>query len=319
MGGGEERANLLGGGGGGASASSANGNTRGKLTVHRGQLYYGDVGEGASSMPNDGLYTSTNPVPPPASSSGRRYQGGGVSFDNTLVDILESSSSSDGYDDCESYEGSRGDGGMMHVNAVGDGFNANGGHHDDGGGGGRGARGNGRGGGWGVSCGAAPLVLVTCALLAVTGLVATGTIDVMPGQGNQPWWQMEEDGGLEVAAIEGAVAELHGWGKGGDVRHVTGALHDRRDDRRDDAAASSGSLGKHASSGEGRARVGRSDGRNEKRKGARASKDSDAGAYQGAAARVAADAAGELGGNDLNNTTSAGAGATEEGGVRRVF
>ena len=67
--------------GGAAAALGSGGPGRGTLTVNRGHLYYGDP-------------ASSNP--PPAASSGRRYQGG-VSFEDTLVDVGDSSaSSSDG-------------------------------------------------------------------------------------------------------------------------------------------------------------------------------------------------------------------------------
>lgn len=69
---------------------AASGASRGRLTVHRGQLYFGDPSDAASSA-------SEGPYPPPAASSGRRYQGG-VAFDETYVDITDASevSSSDG-------------------------------------------------------------------------------------------------------------------------------------------------------------------------------------------------------------------------------
>jgi hypothetical protein len=67
--------------GGSAAALGSGGARRGTVTVNRGHLYYGDP-------------ASANP--PPAASSGRRYQGG-VSFEDTLVDVGDSSaSSSDG-------------------------------------------------------------------------------------------------------------------------------------------------------------------------------------------------------------------------------
>ena len=67
--------------GGSAAAIGSGGARRGTVTVNRGHLYYGDP-------------ASANP--PPAASSGRRYQGG-VSFEDTLADVEDSSaSSSDG-------------------------------------------------------------------------------------------------------------------------------------------------------------------------------------------------------------------------------
>ena len=73
-----------------APGGAASGASRGRLTVHRGQLYFGDPSDAASSA-------SEGPYPPPAASSGRRYQGG-VAFDETYVDITDASevSSSDG-------------------------------------------------------------------------------------------------------------------------------------------------------------------------------------------------------------------------------
>ena len=82
-----ETEDLLGAPGPSASSSVPGGSRRGVLSVHRGQLYYGDPAARPSGTV-DSL--------PPAASSGRRYQGG-VSFDETLVDIMDSSSSDGEY------------------------------------------------------------------------------------------------------------------------------------------------------------------------------------------------------------------------------
>ena len=83
-----ETEDLLGAPGPSASSSVPGGSRRGVLSVHRGQLYYGDPAARPSG--------SVDSRPPPAASSGRRYQGG-VSFDETLVDIMDSSSSDGEY------------------------------------------------------------------------------------------------------------------------------------------------------------------------------------------------------------------------------
>ena len=83
-----ETEDLLGASGPSASSSVPGGSRRGVLSVHRGQLYYGDPAARPSG--------SVDSRPPPAASSGRRYQGG-VSFDETLVDIMDSSSSDGEY------------------------------------------------------------------------------------------------------------------------------------------------------------------------------------------------------------------------------
>ena len=83
-----ETEDLLGAPGPSASSSVPGGSRRGVLSVHRGQLYYGDPAARPSG--------TVDSLPPPAASSGRRYQGG-VSFDETLVDIMDSSSSDGEY------------------------------------------------------------------------------------------------------------------------------------------------------------------------------------------------------------------------------
>jgi hypothetical protein len=195
MRGGAETENLLGGVGVAAAlSSSANsgGTKRGKLTVHRGQLYYGDVAGSPGSQVT---------LPPPSSSSsrskGRCYQGG-VSFPsgNTLVDIIESSSS-DEYDEREPYGG----GGNY---GVGESFSASSAlGFDNGvlkgglGKGGDGVRMRGTGGGlWSAALG-----VVACALLVVFGVAAGNMVER-----TQPWWQaadtaVENAGGLEGGRV----------------------------------------------------------------------------------------------------------------------
>ena len=138
--------------GGSAAALGSGGARRGTVTVNRGHLYYGDP-------------ASANP--PPAASSGRRYQGG-VSFEDTLVDVGDSSaSSSDGeYSYVEDSSPA-----FRHIERrarreqSGLGSTARGDR----------AR-RGEGGGFGVWT--AVFTIAVCAVLAVVGLVAGGVVPV---------------------------------------------------------------------------------------------------------------------------------------------
>ena len=146
-----ETDDLLGGSG---TVHGSGGSMRGTLTVNRGYLHYGDA-------------------PPPASSTGRRYQGG-VSFEDTrFVDpgVLSSASSSDGeYSYVE-------DSSPMVRHAEG----RRGTRRESSGlGGVSGARGDKKGssssshGGLGVW--SAVLVLAVLAVLSVVGLVGSGVV-----------------------------------------------------------------------------------------------------------------------------------------------
>lgn len=138
--------------GGAAAALGSGGPGRGTLTVNRGHLYYGDP-------------ASSNP--PPAASSGRRYQGG-VSFEDTLVDVGDSSaSSSDGeYSYVEdSSPAFRQIERRARREQSGLGSTARGDR----------AR-RGEGGGFGVWT--AVFTIAVCAVLAVVGLVAGGVVPV---------------------------------------------------------------------------------------------------------------------------------------------
>lgn len=136
--------------GGSAAALGSGGARRGTVTVNRGHLYYGDP-------------ASANP--PPAASSGRRYQGG-VSFEDTLVDVGDSSaSSSDGeYSYVEDSSPA-----FRHIERrarreqSGLGSTA------------RGDRAR-RGGGGGFGVWTAVFTIAVCAVLAVVGLIVGGVI-----------------------------------------------------------------------------------------------------------------------------------------------
>lgn len=133
--------------GGSDATLGSSGSMRGTLTVNRGYLHYGDA-------------------PPPASSTGRRYQGG-VSFEDTLVNVggHSSASSSDGeysYVEDSSPMVRHSEGRRTRRESSGLGVSA------------RSERARQQGSGFGVWT--AVFVLAVGGVLSVVGLVATGVV-----------------------------------------------------------------------------------------------------------------------------------------------
>ena len=179
--------------------------SRGKLTVHRGQLYHGEVAAKKHERSKRSSSSSSR-----RGAGSRRYQGG-VSYSRTLVDIVESSPLSSSSDECDDIREPYADDydrapegsaiAAAQGQSTGSGLMMNYFSHAWGKGGRRREGSAGGGASLGGVC-AAGLAAAACAALVVTVLITTGRIPNAAPGGRTSWWGVAEDG----AATSGANA-----------------------------------------------------------------------------------------------------------------